>query len=89
MAEPGDLVQALKSIGVPGGIGALGVLTGTTSSDWEHPAPLSELTDLRFVGLQQGVSLVGFAEVVLAGVWLALLFLYRLFRWPWLRGLDL
>jgi len=75
MVEPGDLVKTLAPLSIPGGTGCLGVLTGSTAWAWQTYGDKA--------------SLIGIFEVGLAGLWLALLFLYRLSGWRWLRGLEL
>jgi len=52
----------------------LGIITGTNSDGWST--------------YQKEVEFLGFAEVVVAALWVTGLFLFRLTRWPFLSGLD-
>jgi len=75
MMEPAEVAKALKPVGIPGAVSCVGILGGTTSSDWPSPYP-------------PWVASLGFGAFGLGLVWFLLIFVHRLSGWSLLSSLD-
>ena len=75
MVDPVQLVEALKGTGPIGVLGMIGIFSGTTWDSWREDFQLYS-------------SLAGAFSLFLSVFWGFLIFIHRLFRLSFLRGLD-